>query len=684
MKRVLAAFAAFALLVAPAHAEIAVVYDAYYDPTDAAGWDYGGPYMQSRMLQAALDVLNRTNACYTLVPIQATKTSLIADGIVQSGVGTGSSHTYDGVLWLNWNGRSTAGSVPLPNRPAFTGCYPCSLTLTGNALSTVPSVPQLLTFGAAPLESNLFIHSTNGLRCSTGVSANAGAGAYGHGWEGLVGDETHGWTIASNRPVGPDGMNFVASANVPRRGFRGLVKSHLSALYLENDGSHAFACSRCDSALVGSDAADTLSMWEIPAGGTENAAAIVFAYITGAGPCTDSSGVKLGCEFDAPAFLLALARLDSLTNGGVWCRDGIPLRAAVTIDGAFSRGARKAAGGGLVADSAVVKASLDSLAMLGIPITVGVNVDSISTLPYQIAWWRDRLPNSRFSPQAWDGVNDTTTAGLTNSTTARPIDVFGRFRTRKFYGPYGTTAADTSVYAGLRAQRAAIVSTFGEVRTSRFLMAPLDDYTPRNLLWSASGWDSLLYAISEAGYLSVRTDVHSRAANLPTMGGVNRDLMLGGVYDQSRRTSAFNDRPITFLGQTGHNISGGHYSADTTNGAVLTFGTHTTNPNLVATIIGRFWAGFVHEQFTDYDWFPHDGASLSRVGNTRTYEDMFVPFRRANVLKLHVSDLSGLPDGPPARPGWWAVKSIAMQFRAINKLAGRTVCAFDWPENIAP
>ena len=64
--------------------------------------------------------------------------------------------------------------------------------------------------------------------------------------------------------------------------------------------------------------------------------------------------------------------------------------------------------------------------------------------------------------------------------------------------------------------------------------------------------------------------------------------------------------------------------------------------------------------------------------------DVFNDFKRASVLKLHVSDLGGIPDGPPSRPGYWAIKSLVNQFRAVNKFAGKTVLVLTYPEDCEP
>jgi len=64
--------------------------------------------------------------------------------------------------------------------------------------------------------------------------------------------------------------------------------------------------------------------------------------------------------------------------------------------------------------------------------------------------------------------------------------------------------------------------------------------------------------------------------------------------------------------------------------------------------------------------------------------DHFIGFRRASVLLVHVSDLGGVPNGPPARPGWWLVKSVKRSFQAFNAMAGRTVAVLGYPEDLEP
>lgn len=693
MRRLLAGLLALALL-APVGADsrILVVFDRFWE--NDASTNYGHPEQQGRMIGAALDVLNKTGACYTAVPITSMKTEFARYGMLVHGWDGStytSADTFDAVMWLSWNGLAGSTALPKPYPVAYNGCYPCSLTMVAKK----PFVPQLFLFGATNAQSTTtslgsWGQSGGGLRCSTGVAKTGGA-ATGHSWGGLKGRESLGWLSASNQFYigGPPAM--IHNTTVPAGGVRTIMRVGPAATWIEaNAGAVSHAANNADSLLKGSDV-DTVMVWERPNLGT-GGSPLIFANIMGASPCTDSlnslsSIQNVPCEFDAPTFMIALAHLDSLTGGAVWCGDKpYGLDAAVVVSGAFSRSRRDTAGGGQDEDSTSIRSSLADDEFSSIPFTFAVNVDSLDSYPQDFGRLA-LVKKYRVTPQAWTGVVDSTAkSGATSSTT--PVDVFGRFRTRAFYGDGSGVGADSSLHAGMVWQRNIVRNRFGTQRLSNFCVAPLDDYSPRNFLWGSGGADSLIYAIRQAGYTALRTDVHSRQAQPGK--AVNRDRLIGWFTRQGDYRSAFDGSTLRVLGQTGGSVSGGKFSADTSGGSSgwalsqITFGNGGSTASVPHMIVGRWWYGLVHDQFTDYDWFPYDNVSNGQYGpgKTRSYEDVFEPFRHASTVNLYMSDFSGLTNGPPARPGFFALRSLKRQFDAINIKAGRTICRFVWPEEV--
>lgn len=212
------------------------------------------------------------------------------------------------------------------------------------------------------------------------------------------------------------------------------------------------------------------------------------------------------------------------------------------------------------------------------------------------------------------------------------------------------------------------------------------------------GIDSVVYAVHKAGFSCLRTDVQAADASPVRFGG-NKDLVRGWYSTQASVYNRLVGGGFNILGQTGHSISGSQWNSlpftgvadvDSINVSAWSAGSSGfSNIPISHQTVARFWHGLAHDQFTDPDWFNlncsfgyRNGGMIS--GTVTPLEDHFSPMRHASILKLHVSDFGGIPDGPPTRPGWWALKSLYYQFDAINHAAGRTVCAFVWPEDIEP
>jgi len=301
--------------------------------------------------------------------------------------------------------------------------------------------------------------------------------------------------------------------------------------------------------------------------------------------------------------------------------------------------------------------------------------------------------------QALSTAADTATAGPW--TSAAPVDVFGRYRNRSFMGDGSGAGKDSSIYSGLLFGRNIVRTYFGN-RLSGLCMAPRDDYTSRNFFDKQSAFDSLFYVIKRAGFSCLRTDVQSGDADPGRWkGGVA--VMRGGlggqgvysysIFDTSASRVTSGALSINVLGQSGHSTSGSMYltyvpalNPDTAVATTEFYGSTSgsSTHSVPHATIGRFWHGLCHDTFTDPDWGQWRQQVTTWSSVIHPLEDQFSPTRHASILKMHAGDFGGIPNGPPRRPGWWALKSIDNQFAAINAKAGRTVCAFSWPEDIAP
>lgn len=653
--------------------------------------------MTDRINMAVLSTLNQFGVDYKVVSPALAKTDFIRRGVMTWNFGTPSAYneSFDAVLVLNMGARSTS-ETPWPR--SSTGCYPCSTTVGG--VTKAPLVPQGWLFGAksgenigSDLASARFTNQAGSLPCSTGVAKNgngaAGAAAFG---ENSANPHTQydpatqtSWFSNANT------MGFFPDA-ATSGGVRSLLKNYQAYHY----GRYRYTLVESNNAdtVEAGLGADTTVIWERPfknmyagANNTLPIKPIVFANVMGASPCSDSAGTYLPCEYDPHITLLVLARLDSLTGGKVFSK---PKKAAIVLSGAFERNLRRLPGGANDQDSSVIKATLDSLGALGVPLTVGANADSISSYPNEVSWWK-KVPAARFSPYTTYGLTDTTKASNWSST--RVVDLFGRYRNRAIVGDslyHAVAGADSSILAGLVLLRDKIKDA--GLRVSGTVVAPLDDWSPKNMLSKSTPLDSLTLAFSRAGFSAVLTDVQRNEASINRT-KANRDLVRG--YDGVQRDyyNPLLGKEFRLIGHTGYNITGSsmNYMVVPTDSTTipLTYsfgGTITSTPTASMMSLGRFWYGFLNDNWRDIDWFPTTGiAGYGGYLDIRyPSADLFGEFRRASVMKLHVSDLGGIPNGPPARPGYWAIKSLVNQFRAVNAWANRKVLILTYPEDCEP
>lgn len=655
----------------------------------------------ARTLAMAGEILDRTvgRANYKIVPPELAKTEFCGSGRMVWNYGSAGAYveTFDAVLHVTFNGKMAS----LANG----GYRPDSLTVGGTTYSH--SVPQLFWWiQSGNVGYNI---AADSLSDSTGTSTTA-PGSMKFLGSSLI---TFPLEIPSSDPTRPYWTTSVhgfvaANATPPAGGLRILnslnkkdgVSSEGNALELagfqmsnNGDNSLPFSGPWLDSTKFVANS-DNMTMWLRPMSHISGAKPLIFSVIHGTSDCTDSLGAsfRIPCEGDAQAMLMSLAVLDSAAGGNVFSKDLLPLKLGVVVRGGFNRGGLRNPGGIVATDSAAFKVSMDSLATLSpaIPITVQADVDSIESYASEKGWWL-RLPKVKFSPYTRAGVDTARNLGATSAV--RPVDVFGLYRTRIALGDGSYLGADTaSVYSGVRRLFYKADSTFGRDYVSRFLTAPLDDFSAENMAISI---DSTLYAATLAGARGFLIDAQEQQASRTNP----RSWNFGG----QRMYRAFG-KDIPLLGHTGYRINGSDliYDVRAESTTVLnadypmqTQGTASLEqfvfPHLISYECARAINGLLFSKYRDTDMMPHQYPDNWDGVNT-SVNDRIYGIKHASVFVCSANDfVSGRSTGSASRPAYWTLKSLNNYMRAVNALAyvdafgnQRRIITFDWPENIAP
>lgn len=359
---------------------------------------------------------------------------------------------------------------------------------------------------------------------------------------------------------------------------------------------------------------------------------------------------------DPAMSIAAIALLDSLAGGTIIKR---PLRFGINVRGAFRRNAKHVMGGFVSGDSATIKASIDSLASLGVRFTVGVNIDSVSTYPDELFWW-NRAPLALYSPESWSGIDTTVLVAANGKATyGRSLDLYGRYRTRALLGALSGTEGDSALSSGVRRAFSRTDSIFSG-RSDRVMIPALGDWCPRNI--GANGLDSLWYALGKTGSTALVVSPWEPESN------PNRSTNpLGVLPQQTAMKSSLGGEPIRLLASAPYPDSG---SATFESGNSVD--SYFNNPsNSWVKHVQSFWSTLIGVRGVQR------GASNGTTVVDTDARTMFDNFSKAKVLTIHAGDLgSGLrsdAQSRPTRPGWWYVKSVVNEAKAINKLAGRSV-----------
>lgn len=658
-----------------------------------------------RNLRLLESILRSTGANFSTVPYSGTKTEWLRTGAQVWNLGNRTPlapgpdsyvEQFDGVIQIGGNVNAIA---PLTTRPDSL----TRLTVQGRSGRAVPM---------------LMMRDNSGLLLGAGTKFSAADSA------GVTADDNgpgkaiyfagDGNAFLSHAYVAA-GTGFYDTGDIRRILFGGVPSIEYMAS-ASDDNLGVRPCRQCDS-LQSYASNDTLILWDrqynkrIPHANT-----IVFAQAFGAGAASDSlqnsdySDWRPPTEGDFAVMLAALAHLDSLvradTNSAGVRRNGKVLgdkviKIAPIVYGGLARGERHAwkspgaAQGILASDTSAFYAILDSVNALGIPITFAINPDSASSYERDLIKMK-QVGKARFTPQIWNGIADTTKAGLQNAKY-RPVDVFGRYRNRFAIGDDSGLGADSSIKT-LAKNALRLVDSLTSGRVSRVAVAPDDDWSPLNTngVLKGSGRvliDSVLYALQQAGYVGVVSDAQD-----PDASGMKREGPAAsnprGFYNRQQSFSSGSVsglRDFKILTHTGYAIMGGRAQTITPADSLPPY--VNGNIGLVYKELARVWSGALLDFDNSYDTWPYDDIASPAYRNydnilqrkvDRTQAAAGRPVVRGNVYRLSCADLSGRPDGPPAANGYHVLKALRNAMLAINKLAGRTVVTFAYPEDIEP
>lgn len=605
-------------------------------------------------------------------------------------------------------------------------CYPCSLTMSQTATdmgltSYQPKIPWLWI--EVPNNEGGFNTTAN---CSTGVSSNTGASDPAHQFAGYGGGRIwvpqggYNWpmnqagsvlsTIASagdtsSGTLGAKGgltlvdgsMRIVVGAkasNWYQYPFAGTPPAWRDSLYSDSwfqqtfaknlgsvDGQHPFMTP--DSANVTSWG---VYVWDDPGSrwasqpGVDASLTKSMTYVHWLSPgSVHSFGGTQGTFYEAlrmsgvPEVIgLGVVHFDSLTGGKVLVNKR-PLSLAIGVTGLGSSGSMYGqAGGQWVSDSTTMKATLDSLRFLGVPIVGAVDTDSLALL----SWAPSQVKN---------------------------------FLQRGFRLAVERDADNTQTLT----QQFAALSAYG--RVDRTLWGNKSDFTATQLgVCSPTQADSVAYAIRYAGFtgiaMNAEEDSSLSMSNSPPwhatqriMPAANGQLLRVFTYPgfNHRGAAMGNGRDSAQIynwaelqGATGSGVASysrwapndstfaSHYMHRTIIGAIAQRWIEPFNRNTVfnkrdssGTIVNHFFSPYVRTKYWGWHGEPELTGTISAKANVNT---------GTNLIRVSLSSLGSGQWGAasPNRPGFYQIKYTVAWANAMNKLAGQTVVRFVYPEEL--
>jgi len=454
-----------------------------------------------------------------------------------------------------------------------------------------------------------------------------------------------------------EGAEMGATANPPG-GVRKYLSRTLNARGRYN-GPSAFPCGDCDSANIisPSSATDTVLIWS-----KRN------AHITGAKPivgCLPADFAGGDVEYAPEIVMMGMAILDSLSNRSVFGANPRTLDWGLQIRGGMSRMTAASSGGFPPEDTTTVYASIDSIKTLNFPFVLAANPCSLQAYPRDKAKWA-LCPQIHYTPYITNGVIDTAAAGNQVASFNVPVDPFGRYRLRAAYSNATGTAKDTSLAVLLGRAKAKMDSAYGASRVDRILVAPWDDWSPKNT--PSMGLDSLWGGFRSAGFVGVVANQRSRFSNPTAQGGGANPT---GWWPQQRWevTALVNSGRFKVLATPGWMDSGAARFDNKSGGGAGTYPFPTFDR------YEMFWRGLLM------------GATMPGRSSAQYHRKLADSTDgRVSIYTIHVGDLGKgtHASGRATRPGWWQVKYLVNATRTINKFAGRELVRIRYPEDINP
>lgn len=634
---------------------------------------------------------------YDVIPARFVQTSLIRFGRVN---GWNGDTAYAAVIWNGLGNGITAALNPTQ------GCFPCSLTITG----MLPTVPQLfIGTGNSEIE---FSGSTS---CSLMTSDCQDPYSQGPGYSAqrvhITGSrDVFSWIPGTQGSTINEEKDSTIVGAWPAGGTYVVMGASLSNAH---SGGGSFGNTRTASQRPAWRDSIFGTTWEnrlATTGGSTgqfdsrgvyiadrmNAhkadtsfARIVYAHWLATAAPTIGGDDAVDNRPTGNPFVIwaAIAHLDSVSGFAVLGRSPTPRSIAFQVSGGLSRGAWNSPGGLRPSDPNFAPA-VDSLAALNIPFAVGVPAnaaDTIATYASDLTTWA-RAGRARFGLSATLGTKDTTVVGAGAASTTKAFDLFGRFRSRIFYG---ATTADTTVYEMLVAARSRLDSllTANSLggRIDNLLIAGQDDYSPRNWPFPSNCRDSLASVARLAGFTGIAVNPEDDSLDVATP--TNPKGLREDAQGWSRATiGASAGERFLYAAFPGYLASGAVYQTGMEGaGGEDSARVQVYQHRALWGLYLPAWAMDVKDGWVTNaapqtgtmttPWYGEPAFSYTSQRSTRS--------TGTNLVRITASSLGYGGDGPSAdMPGFYQVKYTVNMCKAINALAGRTLIRFVYPGDL--
>lgn len=688
MKRAIAAFLALALALS-AEAKTLIVWDAVADVTYGSG---ASPVKASlAQVDAVRAILDRFGATYQVLPASVVRTTWANGGYIRHNEGTAGSYAeyFDAVIHVGYNGGENS------RFPAGV-CQPDSILRNAS-----PVVPQLILLddqlAGGEARNSAFDHSASR---PTGIQASAGYQAPGGGSGNHEGEGT---TFLATGPEqwfdAAYSSSLIKRTAATTNGLRVLLGSGMNSVFntIERTGNMT---TNPDS--VGRSGADTMKVWvhqNLNGTGVKTIMASAFSLFV----IDSASSAGLGTPTVAgsanwPVLMCAIAALDSAAGGRVLGSSSkSPVGMSFVITDAGKRGPRNRPGGFFSSDSNHVKASVDSLAAYGLRVSVAADPESLAVNAGDIAIWK-RSGLVRFIPYVTTGIDSSSASAA--STSRLPVDVWGRWRNRAFFGDslhHSVNGADTSIATGLYAARNNLAALVGSSYMSRAIIAPQWDFSPKQMRvgQNHAQLDSLMWAVSRSGYSTLIAFVQGRDSD-PQYLGTNPVGFLSSERTHTITTSSLAGSTVKVVGFTQFPVMGSSkfISPSVADTVPPYCDPICPGPNVAVAIENKFWNGFFPTAGRDYSFSSSDGFGNDQGVYLDSRDRLYAQSRAsACVLPANMFGGGGLDYGfghtntaqtYPTRVGWLVFKHLSNVASAANKLAGRTIISVVYPEDIQP